>query len=143
MNAPSNAPTTPADFQAWIDAAPFHQFLHMRVLEVDTEVGKVVLELPYQDAYQRLADSGQVHGGPLASLIDIAGTFAVAAKVGHGVPTINLRTDYLRPAVQTALVATAVVRRAGRSVALADIDVVDGEGRLIATGRGTWGTQEG
>ena len=56
---------------------------------------------------------------------------------------MNLRTDYLRPAINTALTATAIVRRAGKSMAVADIDVHDDQGRLVATGRGTWGVQPG
>ena len=63
--------------------------------------------------------------------------------VGHGVPTMNLRIDYLRPAVGSDLVATAVVRRAGRTAAVCDVDVHDDQGRLVAVGRGTWATAAG
>jgi uncharacterized protein (TIGR00369 family) len=59
------------------------------------------------------------------------------------VPTINFRVDYLRPAMTARLTATATVRRAGRTVAIVDIDVEDGEGRLVAVGRGCYATQPG
>ena len=85
----------------------------------------------------------QVHGGPIASVIDTAGTFAVAAMVGHGVPTMNLRIDYLRPAVASDLVAIATVRRQGRTTAVCDIDLRDDQDRLVAVGRGTWSTAAG
>ena len=136
-------PDAVARYQAMIDSAPFHQFLRMTVVEVDADEGRFVLDLPFAERYERMADTGQIHGGPLACLIDIAGTFAVAAKLGHGVPTINLRIDYLRPAMNTSLRATAIVRRAGRTVAVADIDVHDEQERLVATGRGAWGTSAG
>lgn len=136
-------PAVIEQYQTIIDAAPFHGVLRMRVVDVDTDEGRFVLDLPYDESYQRMAGSGQIHGGPIASLIDIAGTFAVAAKVGHGVPTMNLRTDYFRPAVNTGLRATATVRRAGKTMAVADVDVHDDQGRLVATGRGTWGVQPG
>ncbi|MGH8240249.1 MAG: PaaI family thioesterase, partial [Steroidobacteraceae bacterium] len=46
----------------------------------------------------------------IASLVDIAGDFALIAVLGHGVPTINFRVDYLRPAVGTDLIERAQVR---------------------------------
>jgi len=79
-----------------------------------------------------------VHGGAIASLIDAAGDFAVIAAVGRDVPTIDLRVDYLRPASAGALTATARTVRVGRSVAVADIDVVDESGTQIAIGRGVF-----
>jgi uncharacterized protein (TIGR00369 family) len=129
--------------QVMLDAAPYHQVVRMVVEEVDAEGGRFVLRLPFHRALQRVPDAPQVHGGPIASVIDTAGTFAVVATVGHGVPTINLRIDYLRPAIDTDLVATATVRRVGRTVAVCDVDLTDDQGRLVAVGRGTWGTAAG
>jgi len=129
--------------QVMLDAAPYHQVVRMVVEEVDAEAGRFVLRLPFQPNLQRVPDAPQVHGGPIASVIDTAGTFAVVATVGHGVPTINLRIDYLRPAIDTDLVATATVRRVGRTVAVCDVDLTDDQGRLVAVGRGTWGTAAG
>jgi uncharacterized protein (TIGR00369 family) len=58
--------------------------------------------------------------------------------VGGGVPTINLRIDYLRPGIGDYLDATAVVRRAGRTTAVIDIDVYGSDSKLVALGRGTY-----
>lgn len=147
---PSSAGTPPsvpavdvATMQAMVDAAPYHRLVPLVVEEVDASIGRFVLRLPFDTGLTRLAESDQVHGGPIASVIDTAGTFAVMAIVGHGVPTMNLRIDYLRPAVGSDLVATAVVRRAGRTAAVCDVDVHDDQGRLVAVGRGTWATAAG
>jgi uncharacterized protein (TIGR00369 family) len=51
--------------------------------------------------------------------------------------------DYLRPAAKTDLFAQARVRRAGRTIGVVDIDVLDEGSRLIALGRGCYGTQAG
>ncbi|MGH8241057.1 MAG: PaaI family thioesterase, partial [Steroidobacteraceae bacterium] len=75
--------------------------------------------------------------------VDIAGDFALIAVLGHGVPTINFRVDYLRPAVGTDLIERAQVRRPGRTVGVVDIEVEDGNGRLVAIGRGCYGTRAG
>jgi uncharacterized protein (TIGR00369 family) len=49
----------------------------------------------------------------------------------------------LRPATRTDLSAEARVRRAGRTIGVVDIDVLDDQGRLIALGRGCYSTQAG
>jgi uncharacterized protein (TIGR00369 family) len=63
--------------------------------------------------------------------------------VGGGVPTINFRTDFLRPASGEGLSATATVRRAGRTVGVVGVDVHDGDGRLVAIGRGCYSARPG
>ena len=83
------------------------------------------------------------HGGPVASLIDIAGDMAVAVRAGGGVPTISLRVDYLRPCTGSRLLATARLRRFGRTIAVSDVDVHDDQGRLCAVGRGTYSSMVG
>ena len=76
----------------------------------------------------------------MAALIDIAGDFALIAKLGRGIPTIDLRIDYLRPAVDTDLIARARTLRAGRTVGVVDIEISDKHGRLVAVGRGGYST---
>jgi len=101
------------------------------------------LAMDLRPELERREGSGQWHGGALAGLIDTAGDFALALGLGAPVPTINFRVDYLRPATTPRLTATARVRRTGRTVAVVDIDLADAEGRLVAIGRGCYGTQPG
>jgi uncharacterized protein (TIGR00369 family) len=75
--------------------------------------------------------------------VDVVGDFAIGMMVGGGVPTINIRIDYLKPAVGDALVGVARVRRHGRSVAVVDIDVLNEKNSLVAMGRGTYSPQTG
>ena len=56
---------------------------------------------------------------------------------------MNFRTDYLRPAIKTNLRAEARVRRVGRTVGVVDVDVLDDSGKLVAVGRGTFGSSTG
>jgi uncharacterized protein (TIGR00369 family) len=71
-------------------------------------------------------------------VIDTAGDYALVMTVGRPLPTVNFRVDYLRPAINTALTATARVRRAGRSVGVVDVEVTDSRGALVAVGRATY-----
>ena len=140
----SSPELTPDALQSWFDASPFIAFMNLKIEAVDAEAGSLTVSMPIRPEFERGGPmQGQFHGGPVASLIDTVGDFAVALKVGGGVPTINFRVDYLRPSSGTALTATATARRVGRSVAVVDIDVYDDRGRLTAIGRGTYGSQVG
>lgn len=118
----------------------FQQFLRLELLDVDATQGAVRLRAPWRAEFERGPGSLQWHGGPLAALIDVAGDFALIARLGRGIPTIDLRVDYLRPAVDTDLVASARAVRAGRSVGVVDIELHDRQNRLVAVGRGTYST---
>lgn len=131
------------DVAAMLAESPFHRVLGLRLASTDAEAGVLELEMPFKAEVERAPGSGQYHGGVIASLIDIAGDFALIWALGFGVPTVNFRTDYLRPAFDTALCARARIRRIGRSVGVVDIDVLDDESRLVAVGRGCYGTREG
>lgn len=127
----------------WLEESPFHKLLGLKLDSLDRATQSVSIRCVYGPNVERSPGTGQYHGGVIASLIDIAGDFALIAVLGHGVPTINFRVDYLRPVSSGDLLARARVRKAGRTVGVVDIDVEDSAGRLVAVGRGCYGTQPG
>ncbi|MHC0507948.1 PaaI family thioesterase [Achromobacter aegrifaciens] len=129
-----------AAIQARFDDSPFIAWLGLSVRDVNHEQGELTVLAPMRPEFERGAASGQWHGGPLAAVIDTVGDFAVGMLLGRGLPTINFRVDYLRPAVNTALTAVARVRRNGRSVGVADVDLYNDQGALVAIGRATYAT---
>lgn len=143
MAALTAGPVPRADLEAMLRDSPFQALFDLTLDTVDTAAQRVTIRLRYTPAVERATGTGQYHGGVLASLIDIAGDFALIAVLGYGVPTINFRVDYLRPASQSDLVARAQVRRAGRTVGVVDIEVLDASGTLIALGRGCYATRPG
>lgn len=118
----------------------FQQFLGLELISTDTEKQEIVMRLPFKPEFERLPDTGQIHGGVTSALIDIVGDFALIMLLGRPIPTINLRIDYLSMAVNTDLVATARVVRAGRSIGVVDIEIVDATNKTIAVGRGCYST---
>ena len=132
-----------ADIQAIFDRSPFIGFLGVKVLGVDHDKSTFSARMPLRPELERRAGTKQFHGGPIASFIDIVGDFAIGMMVGGGVPTINLRIDYLRPSIGDYIDATAVVRRAGRSTAVVDVEVFGPDDKLVAVGRGTYSAQTG
>ena len=129
--------------ESWLAESPFHRVLGLKLASVDPAAQTLTIRCAYGPNVERATGTGQYHGGVIASLIDIAGDFALIAVLGHGGPTINFRVDYLRPALRADLLACARVRKAGRTIGIVDIDVTDTDGRLIAIGRGCYGTQQG
>ena len=138
MSQGNDGAMTKGEIQAMLDRSPFIKFCGMRVTEVDAERERIVMMMPMRPELERGTGTGQYHGGPIASLIDVAGDFALVIRTRGGLPTINFRVDYLRPATTAALTATAWVRRAGRTVGVVDVDVHDDAGKLVAVGRGCY-----
>jgi uncharacterized protein (TIGR00369 family) len=120
-----SAPLTAAELQERLAQSPFIRSLGLVVSEADPARQSVTMTLPMKPDFERVAGSGQWHGGPLAAVIDTVGDYALVMSIGRPLPTINFRVDYLRPAVNTALTVTARVRRSGRSVGVVDVDVLD------------------
>ena len=141
MNA--DEPATRKILESLLANSPFQQLLGLHLDALDVAAQTVTIRSIYGPNVERSSGTGQYHGGVIASLIDIAGDFALIAVLGYGVPTINFRVDYLRPAANSDLLAQARVRRAGRTIGVVDIEVTDTGGKLIALGRGCYGTQPG
>ncbi len=129
--------------QQTFDRSPFISTLGLKVLSLDYEASELTVEMALQPSFERAAGTRQFHGGPIASLIDTVGDFAIGMMLGGGVPTINMRIDYLKPAVGGALRAVARVRRAGRTVTVVDIDVFNPKDEPVAIGRATYASVTG
>jgi uncharacterized protein (TIGR00369 family) len=123
---------------AIFERSPFMSRMKLEVVSMDHDAARLTVRMPLSPEIERRAGTQQFHGGSLATLIDVVGDFAVGMLVGGGVPTMNLRIDYLRPAIGAYVEATATVRRMGRTSAVVDIDVTSAEAKLVAVGRGTY-----
>lgn len=127
----------------YLDASPFIRFLGLTVEHSDRAKQEISLRMPLRPELERHSGTRQFHGGPIAALIDTVGDFAVALGVRGPVPTINFRVDYLRPSTGAYLIGVGRVRRVGKSIAVADVDVFDDQGRLCAIGRGCYAATAG
>ncbi|MGQ0580882.1 MAG: PaaI family thioesterase [Reyranella sp.] len=136
-------PLTGDELQAMLDRSPFIAFLGLKVTEADPARELVTMSCAMRPEFERGAGTGQWHGGPIAAIIDTVGDYALVMALRRGLPTINFRVDYLRPAIKTSLTSTARVRRAGKSVGLVDVDVFNDQKALVAVGRATYSTLAG
>jgi uncharacterized protein (TIGR00369 family) len=131
-----------ARLQASIRRSPFQEWLGVMLAAGDAEAGTATVRLPFRPEFRRGPGADQIHGGVIAALADIAGDYALAMSLGGGVPTIDLRVDFLRPASGDLVAAAQVVKR-GRSIGVVDVQIRDLSDRLVAIGRGAYSTTIG
>jgi uncharacterized protein (TIGR00369 family) len=131
-------PMTLDQIQALITRAPFHQWLGLTVLAVSDDT--IEIKARWREEWVVNLERRYTHGGILAALIDLAADFAMVRQTGRGVPTIDMRVDYHRAALPGDLIARGKVVRFGSQFATAAAEIVDQDGKLVASGRGTYFT---
>lgn len=125
-----------ADIQARLLRSPYHQWLGLKVLSVGD--GEIVLQATWREEWSVNPDSPYTHGGILAALIDLTADWALVSHTGRGVPTVDLRVDYHRPAIQGDLTIRGKVVKAGKQLSVAEARIEDSQGALLASGRGVY-----
>lgn len=123
-----------ATIESWQRAAPFASHLGIRIVSADA--GRSELELPGNDFLSNR--KGDVHGGAIASLADMAVGTATRSDLDglFSISSVNLTVNYLRPARGSLFASGTVVRR-GRRLAFAEAAIRDGEGKVVATASAT------
>ena len=94
-------PLTKDELQKMLDHSPFIAFLGLKVTEADPANEQLTMTCAMRPEFERGKGTGQWHGGPLAAIIDTVGDYALIMALRRGLPTINFRVDYLRPAIKT------------------------------------------
>lgn len=130
----THARPTAAQLTEYARRVPLNQWLDLQVLEANDS--GVELLVPWRDELGGARETQHVHGGVLACIVDIAVGLGAMAAVGHGGPSVDLRTDFMRGAVAGPLRATGRVQRAGRTLVFVDVSIRDARGEVVATGRG-------
>ena len=124
--------------QKLITRGPFHQWLGLRVLKV--EEGLIELRATWREEWVVNPEKRYTHGGVLAALVDLAADWALVARTGRGVPTLDMRVDYHRPAMPGDLLARVRAIKWGSQFSVAEAEVFDKDDALVASGRGLYFT---
>ncbi len=97
--------------------------------------------------------TGNLHGGVIASVMDITGSLVVFSNLIYRmksgtlqqkiaritrINTIDLRVDYIRPGSGASFIATGHIMRTGRTVAVSRIEIHGEEERLVAAGTASY-----
>ena len=112
---------------------PLHKLLGLRFVERDDDV--VVVEMPVR--VEAFNGSGNLHGGAIATLVDVAGGSCAARASGfdwktQGVVTADLHVRYLGRPKGDMVRAEARAMRAGRMLIVVEVRVLDNLDNLIA-----------
>ena len=126
--------------QAIITRPPFHQWLGLTVVAVGDD--SIEIKAKWREEWVVNVERRYTHGGILAALIDLAADFALIKQTGRGVPTIDMRVDYHRVALPCDLIMRGKVVRSGSQFSTAEAYIFDLDGKLIASGRGTYLTAQ-
>lgn len=98
--------------------------------------GAAVFDLPYNPGFDHFM--GGIHGGVIAILLDNAGWFTAAAHYDHWISTVEFSVRLLSWAQKEDLRSKGRLLRQGSRIAVAEMEVRTGDGRLVATGSGTF-----
>ncbi len=116
---------------------PFNRLLGLRLLEA--EQGRASGRFEFQEALVGNFMTRVLHGGVIASVLDVLGACAVMSTFTHedplfGMGTVDMRVDYLRPGAGAHFIATGEVMRPGRILSASRMDLRNDAGDLIAIG---------
>jgi uncharacterized protein (TIGR00369 family) len=118
-----------------VNPCPFFQLLSLELKELDW--GRSTLEIALEEKH--LQPFGVVHGGVLAALLDAAGFWACYSQLepGLGMTTVEMKINYLAPAREGRLVGRGRSLKLGRTLGLAEAQVFDDQGEMLAHGTTT------
>jgi uncharacterized protein (TIGR00369 family) len=133
-----NGELTVERVQEMVTRAPYHQWLGLKVIAVEED--GIELKATWREEWVVNPDRRYTHGGVLATLIDLGADWAMVKKTGRGVPTISLRIDYHAAAMPGDLTIRGKVVTMGSQFSTSEARVFDAEGKLLASGRGTYFT---
>ncbi len=133
------------------DKIVFNRLLGLKITQLQPQrvVARIAMrpDLVGHFAYNRL------HGGVISAGLDAMGGLAVMAAIGARhmdeppeqrlhrfakLGTIDLRVDYLRPAIGEAFELRAEVMRLGSRVASTRMEFLGADGKLLSTGAGAY-----
>ncbi|HVN39407.1 MAG TPA: PaaI family thioesterase [Myxococcota bacterium] len=111
---------------------PFGALVGLRCESIAED--RVRLRLPFRPELTTVGDT--VHGGAIATLVDVAATAACwatpAATLAARGSTVGFSISYLAPGRGQDLVADARVVQRGRTLCVCDVEVVDVAGTAVA-----------
>ena len=124
-----------------IPPPPIGDTIGMRIVAIGTD--SAVFEM---EAMPRHANPmGTMHGGVLCDIADGAMGMAWASELAEGesFTTLELKINFLKPVWKARLRAEARVIKRGRTVGLAECDIRDDKGDLVAYATSTLMTLRG
>lgn len=135
----------------WNNNIAFNSLLGFNITQMTEEHAEIKFD--WQDKLMGNPVQKILHGGVIASVLDMVGGVVISANMITRIVnpnqkkvtdklskfcTIDLRTDFLRPGRGDTFIATARIIRHGSKVAVARMELHNEKGEHIAFGTGTY-----
>jgi uncharacterized protein (TIGR00369 family) len=119
-----------------VETTPYYQLLQITLEEIDQ--GFARFRMPFRKELTHAY--GVVHGGAIASLADTAAAFALMTMIqpGEKVTTAEFKINFLSPVPRGEMIGEARIVNKGKKLVLADMEVKNEEGKLLAKGIATY-----
>jgi uncharacterized protein (TIGR00369 family) len=127
---------TADELQTRLVANHFNEWMGLKIVGLDEE--KIEITMTWREEMISNPKARVTHGGILGALVDVTADFMIAAKLGAPAPTVDMRVDYHRAAMPGDLKAVGRIIRIGGTFSTAEAEVFDGDGKLVASGRGLY-----
>lgn len=119
---------------------PFNRHCGIKLHSMEDGVFRLLL--PFSAHLVGDVRRGAIHGGVISTLVDTCGGFAVWAASGieDRISTIDVRVDYLKPALGCSLIAEARIKLHGNRVGNTHVLVYpeDSPDTILAEGRAVY-----
>ena len=130
---------------------PFNKVLGLMIKSTDFESSYITFHKKGEFVGNPIY--GNLHGGIISSLLDVAGGHAACVSVVRNIKepveeeiieriakvnTIDIRVDYLRPAVGSFFEVKGKLIRKSKKVAVARMELFNEEQKLVAVGTGSY-----
>jgi uncharacterized protein (TIGR00369 family) len=104
--------------------------------EVSYTAETCIVELPVNDYL--FNPQGSLHGGVIAFALDVSMGHLIHRTTGRGAATLEMKTQYMRPAVSGRVRCEARFLKRGRTVSFLESRMTDADGRIVAAATATW-----
>jgi len=119
-----------------INSSPYFTLISMKIREIG--IGYSLFEIDLDKRH--LQPFGLVHGGVFASIIDSAASWAIFYGIkdeNGGITSVDLKLNYLAPAVYGKVLAKGRQITLGNTLGYAEAQVTDETGKILAHGTST------
>jgi len=119
-----------------VNSSPYFALLSMKIADID--IGSSVVEIDLDQKH--LQPFGLVHGGVFASIIDAATFWAFFYEIedqNAGATSVDLKLNYLAPAITGRLIAKGRQIKHGKTLGYAEAQVTNESGKILAHGTST------
>jgi len=125
-----------------VNSSPYFSLLAMKIIDIGMGFSVVEIDLDQK----HLQPFGLVHGGVFASIIDAAAFWAFFYEIedqNAGATSVDLKLNYLAPAMSGRLIARGHQIKHGKTLGYAEARVTDENSKVLAHGTSTLMTMPG